>query len=100
MFAGNLKTSIKDSREDLKIRRYLESLPMPSVLADFKNHPLYVIEKDLLKFEAIYPPDIKPIAEFRGHKVYSRSAVHVLQGDLNWIRQARTIRVNFIFLCS
>lgn len=94
MFIGNLKNSIKDAREDLEIRRYLESLPMSTVVADFKNHPLYVLEKDLLKFEAIYPPDIIPIAEIRGHKVYPRSSVHVLQGDLNWIRQARTIKVS------
>uniref|UniRef100_A0A914EAE3 Uncharacterized protein n=1 Tax=Acrobeloides nanus TaxID=290746 RepID=A0A914EAE3_9BILA len=92
LFTGNKKKCVRDSIEDLEIRRYLESLPLPAMMADFKNHPLYVLEKDLLKFEAIYPPDIKPIAEFRGHKVLPRSAVHVLQGDLNWIRQARTVK--------
>jgi hypothetical protein len=54
----------------------------------------YVLDKDLLKFEAVYPPDTRPLGECAGgkYKIFPRSAVHKLEGSLNWIKQARTIR--------
>jgi xeroderma pigmentosum group C-complementing protein len=51
-----------------------------------------VLEKDLLKFEAIYPPDTKPLGSIRKHDIYPRGNVYTLQGELNWIRQARSVR--------
>uniref|UniRef100_A0A1I7SMT0 Transcriptional regulator n=1 Tax=Bursaphelenchus xylophilus TaxID=6326 RepID=A0A1I7SMT0_BURXY len=81
-----------DLEEDEQIKKHLLSQPMPKSLNEFKNHPLYVLEKDLLKFEAIYPKDIKSFGEVRGHKIYPREAVHVLQGELNWIRMARSVK--------
>uniref|UniRef100_A0A915D1V3 Uncharacterized protein n=1 Tax=Ditylenchus dipsaci TaxID=166011 RepID=A0A915D1V3_9BILA len=82
----------RDRMEDAQIREHLRSLPMPSVVSEFKNHPLYALEKDLLKFEAIYPEDTEELGEIRGHKILPRSAVHHLQGELNWIRLARTVK--------
>ncbi|CAD5229246.1 unnamed protein product [Bursaphelenchus okinawaensis] len=84
--------SPRDLEEDQRIKRELLALPMPTVVAEFKNHPLYALEKDFLKFEAVYPADTKPVGEVRGHNVYPREAVHVLQGELNWIRLARQIK--------
>ncbi|KHN71798.1 hypothetical protein Tcan_02064, partial [Toxocara canis] len=61
----------------------------------------YVLKKDLLKFEAIYPNDQKPITTLRnGVEVYPRSSVHHLQGSLNWIKQARSIKVHATLMLS
>jgi xeroderma pigmentosum group C-complementing protein len=51
-----------------------------------------VLEKDLLKFEAIYPRDTKPLGKIRAHGVYPRGSVVTLQGELNWIREARSVK--------
>ncbi|KAK6053605.1 DNA repair protein Rad4, partial [Cooperia oncophora] len=80
--------------EDVHFKKELVNKPLPTTLSEYKNHPLYVLEKDLLKFEAIYPrpEDQKPLGEVRGHKVYPRSTVHTLQGANNWIKQARSVK--------
>ncbi|PAV90967.1 hypothetical protein WR25_19914 [Diploscapter pachys] len=80
--------------EDAFFDQNLASKPLPTKISEYKNHPLYVLEKDLLKFEAIYPPpdEQKPLGEIRGHKVFPRSTVYTLQGDLNWLKLARSIK--------
>ncbi|KAI6209604.1 hypothetical protein M3Y96_00238400 [Aphelenchoides besseyi] len=87
--AANKKRSLV---EDQKIRSYLFSKPLPTKMCEYKNHPLYVLEKDLLKFEAIYPPDTKSLGTCGKHDVYPRANVVTLQGELNWIRQARSVK--------
>jgi len=54
----------------------------------------YVLEKDLLKFEAIYPKNVKPVGKVRHYNVYPRTNVYTLQGTLNWIREARSVKVS------
>lgn len=78
--------------ENQKLQNHLKTKPLPKVVAEYKNHPLYAIEKDLLKFEAFYPPDLKPLGKVRQYDVYPRSGVFTLQGELNWIRQARNVK--------
>jgi xeroderma pigmentosum group C-complementing protein len=51
-----------------------------------------VIEKDLLKFEALYPADIKPIGKIRNHDIYPRTAVAITKADMGWIREARSVK--------
>uniref|UniRef100_A0A914HIM9 Uncharacterized protein n=1 Tax=Globodera rostochiensis TaxID=31243 RepID=A0A914HIM9_GLORO len=80
--------------EDAQIYELLKSKPMPTVLSEFKNHPLYALKKDLLKFDAIYPSDIQPIGYIgkQRHEVFPRSAIHKLEGSLNWIKESRSIK--------
>ncbi|KAH7729559.1 DNA repair protein Rad4 containing protein [Aphelenchoides avenae] len=78
--------------EDAEIRNRLLSRPMPAAIAEYKNHPLYVLKKDLLKYQGIYPPDIEPVGKIRELDVYPRSAVHHLQGELNWLKEGRSVR--------
>ncbi|CAJ0574364.1 unnamed protein product, partial [Mesorhabditis spiculigera] len=84
----------KAELEEMYFMKTLAGRPLPKSIAEYKDHPLYVLEKDLLKFEAIYPPpDVqKPIGQVRGLNVYPRSTVFHLQGDLNWIKLARSIK--------
>lgn len=92
MFAANEQ---RLQLEKLQMNEELIKRPLPTSISEFKNHPLYVLEKDLLKFEAIYPPveTLKPLGEIRGHKVYPRSCVFTLQGELNWIKLARSVKI-------
>lgn len=78
--------------EDANILEHLKSKPLPLKLSEYKNHPLYALTKDLLKFEAIYPADTAPIGRIGKHDIFPRSAVHKLEGSLNWIKQSRSIK--------
>uniref|UniRef100_A0A1I7X6Y3 BHD_1 domain-containing protein n=1 Tax=Heterorhabditis bacteriophora TaxID=37862 RepID=A0A1I7X6Y3_HETBA len=86
--------------EDSYFRVELVAKPLPTLISEYKNHPLYVLEKDLLKFEGIYPQpeNQKPLGEIRGHKVYPRSTVYTLQSAKNWEKLARSVKVIFLKL--
>ncbi|CAI2349861.1 unnamed protein product [Caenorhabditis sp. 36 PRJEB53466] len=82
--------------EQMQMREDLVRRPLPTTMSEYKNHPLYVLEKDLLKFEAIYPPPAqqKALGQLRGHNVYPRSTVFTLQGENNWLKLARSVKID------
>lgn len=86
-------TSVPKRRfdEDRKLREYLLSKPLPKTFKEFKDHPLYVLERDLLKFEAIYPKDTASLGKVRKEDIYPRSSVYVLKNRLNWIKSCRSV---------
>lgn len=55
-----------------------------------------MLKKDLLKYQGIYPPDTEPVGKIRDQDVYPRSAVHHLQGELNWLKEGRSVRVRLL----
>ncbi|MCP9266522.1 DNA repair protein complementing XP-C cells-like protein [Dirofilaria immitis] len=86
------KNRKRERIEDVAIHNELLSKPKPATIAEYKNHPLYVLKKDILKYEAIYPEDQVPIGQIRGIDIYPRSSVFHLDGALNWIKQARMVK--------
>lgn len=58
----------------------------------YKNHPLYVLKRHLLKFEAIYPPDAVTLGFVRNEPVYSRECVHTLHSREIWLKHAKVVR--------
>lgn len=58
----------------------------------FKSHPLYVIKRHLLKFEAIYPPDALILGFVRNEPIYSRDCVHVLHSRDIWLKHAKVVK--------
>ncbi|KAI6191562.1 hypothetical protein M3Y97_00241500 [Aphelenchoides bicaudatus] len=78
------------AQENQRLRNYLLAKPLPTVISEFKNHPLYVLEKG--SFKAIYPKDTQSIGQIRGNNIYPRNSVVTLQGELNWIREARSVK--------
>ncbi|KAF0307456.1 DNA repair protein complementing XP-C cells [Amphibalanus amphitrite] len=62
----------------------------------FKDHPLYALERHLLKFEAIYPPTAVPLGYIgkgeRRTPVYARECVRTLHSRETWIKQARVVK--------
>lgn len=67
-------------------------VPLPTRRADYKCHPLFVLQMDVLKFQAIYPPDAPPVGFFQELPVFSRSCVHVLKSREQWLKEARSIK--------
>merc|ERR1712142_1325315 len=80
-------------REDKEMAKKIGEAPLPTSVSAFKGHPLYALERHLLKFEAIYPPTAPTLGFIRGEGVYARECVHTLQGRTSWLKEGRTVRI-------
>ncbi len=76
--------------EDTEMRMDLMRRPFPTSVAAFKSHPLYVLEGDLLKFEAIYPESAPTLGYVHGKAIYSRDCVHIVS----------TIRITYLLFST
>ncbi|KAL0273232.1 UNVERIFIED_CONTAM: hypothetical protein PYX00_005958 [Menopon gallinae] len=83
----------QDREEDEDINRQLQDKPLPTVIAEYKDHPLYALKRHLLKFEGIYPPDAPALGFIRGEPVYARECVHTLRSREVWFKEARVVRL-------
>lgn len=72
----------------------MSNVALPKRISDFKNHPLFVLQRDILKFQAIYPIDAPPVDFFGEMPVFSRSCVHTLKSRETWLKEARTVKPN------
>nr|CAD7398318.1 unnamed protein product [Timema cristinae] len=88
---GSWTSMDKEEEEDLE--QQLHDRPLPSSLSEYKNHPLYVLRKDLLKFEAIYPPDAPTLGFIRGQEVFARECVKNLHSRETWVKEAKVVRL-------
>ncbi|CAG0918329.1 unnamed protein product [Notodromas monacha] len=78
--------------EDKEFEQSVAEQPLPSSIGAYKNHPLFALDRHLLKFEAIYPHNAKPLGNIRGESVYPRSCVHKLHSKETWLKEALVIR--------
>jgi Rad4 beta-hairpin domain 3/Rad4 beta-hairpin domain 1/Rad4 beta-hairpin domain 2 len=70
-----------------------ENEPLPTTVSAFKNHPLYVLERHLLKYQTLHPREV--IGHFRGtEEVFRRSAVYTLHSAEKWLQLNRQIRTD------
>ncbi|KAI3357243.1 hypothetical protein L3Q82_015695 [Scortum barcoo] len=83
----------RDLKEDKELQNKLLSKPLPTSVAEYKNHPLYALKRHLLKYEAIYPSTATVLGYCRGEPVYSRDCVHTLHSRDTWLKEARTVRL-------
>ncbi|VDN97066.1 unnamed protein product [Rodentolepis nana] len=91
----------RDTADTERTFDYLRTLPLPTKVQDFKNHPLYVLRRHLLKFEVIYPDDAPVIGFFKvGAKanqstepVYPRECVHLCHTRESWLKEAKIVRI-------
>lgn len=86
------KLSEADELEDQQLEEDLSSKPLPLNISDYKNHPLYVLTRHLLKYEVLYPPNPPPIGYFKGEPVYSRECVKTVHTKEHWKKQAKVIK--------
>ena len=66
---------------------------MPTSIGQFKNHPLYVLKRHLLKFEAIYPPEAPTLGFIQGQGIYARECVQTLQGRVAWLKEGMVVKI-------
>ncbi|TBU44496.1 Rad4-domain-containing protein [Dichomitus squalens] len=79
----------RDDVEDEELQANQMTEAMPTTMAGFKDHPLYVLERHLKRDEVVEPP--VEIGKFRGESVYPRGNVLQLKTAENWMRQGRTV---------
>ncbi|KAK4474662.1 hypothetical protein MN116_000727 [Schistosoma mekongi] len=92
--SDSLSTVQRDKKDADSIHEKLLSEPLPKRMQDFKNHPLYVLQRHLLKFQVIYPPDSIPLGYFRNEPVYSRDCLHLCHTRESWLKEAMTVRLH------
>ncbi|XP_066499857.1 DNA repair protein complementing XP-C cells [Hoplias malabaricus] len=85
--------SEREKQEDKEMQDKLLDKPLPTSISEYKNHPLYVLERHLLKYEALYPSSAAILGYCRGEAVYSRDCVHTLHSRDTWLKEARTVRL-------
>ncbi|KAL9959833.1 hypothetical protein ACROYT_G033190 [Oculina patagonica] len=81
-----------DQVEDSHLEDQLLDKPLPTSITEFKNHPLYVLKRHLLKFEAIYPETAAILGYCRGEAVYSRECLHTLHTREKWLNEALVVK--------
>ena len=90
--------SISDVLENKELENKSKNEPMPKNVSDFKDHPVFVLERHLRRNEVIWP------SEHRGHfsagnkdgkseKVYHRNNVHIVRSAEQWYRKGRDLKV-------
>lgn len=65
--------------EEKEMAKKKEEAPLPTSISQFKGHPLYVLQRHLLKFEAIFPADAPTLGFIKREPVYARECVKILQ---------------------
>lgn len=83
---------VDDEEEDAEIKGLLLERPMPTGVAGFKDHPLYVLKRHLLKFEAIYPEESQVLGYCHHEPIYARECVHTLHTRETWLKQGRVVK--------
>lgn len=67
--------------------------PLPKTVGECKGHPLYVLVRHLLKYEALYPADCVPLGHLKtGEAIYSRYCVYTLCSRETWLKKARVVK--------
>lgn len=82
-----------DKREDALMKKFHLEKALPTAVSDYKNHPLYALQRHLLKFESIYPANAPTLGFVRGEPVYARECVHSLHSREIWLKSARTVKL-------
>jgi xeroderma pigmentosum group C-complementing protein len=83
-----------DRQETEDLLRLSSKEALPTSIQAYHNHPIYVLERHLKKFECIYPRTSDVIVgQVRGENIYLRTAIQLLHTKEKWFSlQARVIR--------
>ncbi|KAJ7643749.1 hypothetical protein FB45DRAFT_1052641 [Roridomyces roridus] len=78
----------RDDAEDAELDALQLHEGMPTTIGEFKDHPMYVLQRHLTQTQTLYPspPLTRELGKFRGESVYPRSAVVTLKTAENWMR--------------
>lgn len=84
--------SMLDIEEEKELKQILLKKSLPSSVSDFKDHPLYVLKRHLLKFQAIYPQEAEAIGVIREEPIYLRDNLATLHSRQTWLKHARIVK--------
>jgi hypothetical protein len=85
-------TDRRRAAEDAELRRREAQQPLPTSLAEYKRHPVYVLQRDLKTSQVIHPSDTRPAGLCKGQRVYPRSAVHDVRSEQAWFRRGYDVK--------
>ncbi|KAH7319692.1 hypothetical protein B0I35DRAFT_511214 [Stachybotrys elegans] len=90
-----------DQIEDIELNSIATREPMPRNVQDFKDHPIYALERHLRRHEVLVPdatPSGTVSAGTRGplEKIYRRKDVRIARSADKWYRMGREVRPNEI----
>lgn len=80
----------RDAVEDLELENYTNKEAMPNSVAQFKDHPVFVLEKHLKREEVIFPKNL--VSRFDGGPVYYRRNVVQVKSVRSWYRIGRIVK--------
>ncbi|KAE8373742.1 hypothetical protein BDV26DRAFT_284872 [Aspergillus bertholletiae] len=91
----------RDEVEISELTAKIAAEPMPRNMQDFKDHPIYALERHLRRHETIFPKRIvghvsvsKSGSKTQGlEPIYRRSDVHALRSANKWFRLGRDIKI-------
>nr|XP_039262594.1 DNA repair protein complementing XP-C cells homolog isoform X2 [Styela clava] len=86
------RDTVLDAKENRDMQEALLAQPLPTTISALKNHPLFGLRRHLLKYEAIYPPDVPAVGLIRGEEIYPRSSIYTLCSREKWLQEARSVK--------
>jgi xeroderma pigmentosum group C-complementing protein len=98
-YFGKRRKRYRDQIEDAALDRRQASEGLPRNVQDFKDHPLYVLERHLKRNEIIFPKEevgkvrVGPTSSSHTEKVYRRRHVHTVRSADQWYRLGRDVKI-------
>lgn len=92
------RTSARYTEEQQQLEEQQQDQRMPTSIQGLRNHPLYVLERHLKKFEVLRHPTLHDdcssmvIGHIRGEKIYPRSCVQQIHTRETWMKQGRVVK--------
>ncbi|XP_031396916.1 DNA repair protein RAD4 [Punica granatum] len=83
----------RSTLEDMELEMRALSEPLPTNQQAYRNHPLYVLERWLTKYQIIQPKG-PPLGFCSGYPVYRRSSVQMLKTKEKWLREGLQVKHN------
>ena len=81
-----------EAKEDVQIRDQMAHMPIPGTVAELKDHPLYVLERHLLKFEVLHPKTAPVLGYVRSEPVFSRKCVNICHTEQTWMKEGMSVK--------
>jgi len=82
----------RDAMEDVELEDQTRREPMPTSVGAFKDHPVYVLERHLLRDQVVHPPH--RVGTFQGDPVYLRASVIKLLSARQWYNVGRVVKAD------
>lgn len=85
------KKTERDHLEFEEMEKQQTRQVMPSSIGGFKNHPVYALERHLLKYEVLHPKELI-LGSIRGEKIYPRANVKTVSTAETFRKLGRQIK--------